>query len=161
MAISTTALAAIAAKMRGNCNSGITSTTNETASALETYREDVKIAEKNQKKEMKRKKNTVAAKKAEVKKTKKKETTEKKRMKRKKGSVVKKMGVRRRKNRQRRKKRNELGRKSHRTNLVTVTVDHHQNRHRLVRVVTVGRTNRVNRINVYYCVLWLLYMPIV
>ena len=78
MAISTTALAAIAAKMRGNCNSGITSTTNETASALETYREDVKTAEKIQKKEMKRKKNTVAAKKAEVKKTKKKETTEKK-----------------------------------------------------------------------------------
>ena len=81
-------------------------------------------------------------------------------MKRKKRSVVKKMGVRRRKNRQRRKKRNELGRKSHRMNLVTVTADH-QNRHRLVRVVTVGRTNRVNRINVYYCVIWLLYMPIV
>ena len=159
MAISTTALAAIAAKMRGNCNSGITSTTNETASALETYREDVKTAEKNQKKEMKRKKNTVAAKKAEVKKTKKKETTEKKKNEKKERKCSEKNGSKKKKKPS--KEKNELGRKSHRMNLVTVTADHHQNRHRLVRVVTVGRTNRVNRINVYYCVIWLLYMPIV
>ena len=79
MAISSNALAAIAAKMRGNCRNEIVSTTNESASALETYRDDLKTMEKNKKKEMKeKKKNTAAAKKADLKKAKKTTETEKK-----------------------------------------------------------------------------------
>ena len=42
MAISADALQAIAAKMRGNLQEGIMSTTTETSDALQTYKEDVK-----------------------------------------------------------------------------------------------------------------------
>ena len=51
MAISADALQAIAAKMRGNLQEGMMSTTTETSDALQTYKEDVKVVEKNEKKE--------------------------------------------------------------------------------------------------------------
>ena len=70
MAISTDALQAIAVKMRGNLQEGMKSTTTETSDALETYKEDMKTMEKNEKKE--RKKNPVGGvKKKDLKKPKK------------------------------------------------------------------------------------------
>ena len=47
MAISSDALSAIAAKMRGSSNAAVMSTSTEVSDALETYKEDMKTIEKN------------------------------------------------------------------------------------------------------------------
>ena len=54
MAISSDALAFISAKMRGNCNAGVVSTTKEVGDALETYKDDLKTIEKKEEKEAKK-----------------------------------------------------------------------------------------------------------
>ena len=89
MAISSDALSAIAAKMRGSSNAAVMSTSTEVSDALETYKEDMKTIEKNGKKDTKKKSNG-GAKKTNPKKRGRKEAVKKKTEK---GSVVKKPGI--------------------------------------------------------------------
>ena len=48
MAISSEALMAIAARMRGNCQNSVASTTRENSAALETFKDDLKTVENSQ-----------------------------------------------------------------------------------------------------------------